>query len=229
MDGWASTGAATGAPAIIASAIPPVKHMPTAPTPGPPSSACSVRARARSQSAIGAVWLEAELGELAPDAEPGKGRKSIRNGDRGAGLAEQAGQHHREPRGDDLGGEGQHGGRDAGDLVHDHHAGAGALAVDRERPAAVAEVRQRPGGKVGHQGSRSVGNLPIVTHQPPGPADDPHLPRVGQDLGFRDRPGLAGLVPARQGRARRPSTCCSTTRAGTPAWPGLASRPARRR
>jgi hypothetical protein len=37
----------------MASAKPPVKHMPTAPTPLPPHSACAVRASARSQSTIG--------------------------------------------------------------------------------------------------------------------------------------------------------------------------------
>ena len=40
---------------IIASAKPPVKHMPTAPTPGPPHSLCTCFARARSQSVTGAV------------------------------------------------------------------------------------------------------------------------------------------------------------------------------
>ena len=37
------------------SANPPVKHMPTAPTPGPPHRACSAAARARSQLMIGLV------------------------------------------------------------------------------------------------------------------------------------------------------------------------------
>ena len=55
-EGCASTGAATESSTIIASAKPPVKHMPRAPTPGPPSSACSSRASERSQSAIGEVW-----------------------------------------------------------------------------------------------------------------------------------------------------------------------------
>ena len=36
-------------------ANPPVKHMPTAPTPGPPQRACSAAARARSQLMIGLV------------------------------------------------------------------------------------------------------------------------------------------------------------------------------
>ncbi len=39
----------------MARANPPVKHMPSAPTPGPPSSACSSRASERSQSATGEV------------------------------------------------------------------------------------------------------------------------------------------------------------------------------
>jgi hypothetical protein len=40
---------------IIASANPPVKHMPRAPTPGPPSSSCSVRDKLRNHPAIGDV------------------------------------------------------------------------------------------------------------------------------------------------------------------------------
>ena len=54
-DGWASTGATTEVSTIIASAKPPVKHIPSAPTPGPPSSPWSDRASERSQTAIGDV------------------------------------------------------------------------------------------------------------------------------------------------------------------------------
>ena len=39
---------------IIPSANPPVKHMPTAPTPGPPHSSCTCFASARSHSVTGA-------------------------------------------------------------------------------------------------------------------------------------------------------------------------------
>ena len=58
-DGWLSTGAATWPSTIIARAKPPVKHMPRAPTPGPPSSSCSEAARARVQVAMGDVLLVA--------------------------------------------------------------------------------------------------------------------------------------------------------------------------
>ena len=47
-DGWLSTGASTASSTIIPSANPPVKHMPTTPTPGPPQRSCSCRASARS-------------------------------------------------------------------------------------------------------------------------------------------------------------------------------------
>ncbi len=40
-DGWLRTGATTTSSTIIASAKPPVKHIPTAPTPGPPQRSCS--------------------------------------------------------------------------------------------------------------------------------------------------------------------------------------------
>ena len=48
-------GPSTGASTIIARAKPPVKHMPSAPTPGPPSSSCSSLASERSQPATGEV------------------------------------------------------------------------------------------------------------------------------------------------------------------------------
>ena len=47
-EGWESTGATTGASAIIARANPPVKHMPTTPTPGPPAALVGV-ARERAE------------------------------------------------------------------------------------------------------------------------------------------------------------------------------------
>ena len=53
-EGWLSTGAITSGVAIMPRANPPVKHMPIAPTPGPPHSPWVYRARARSQSVIGA-------------------------------------------------------------------------------------------------------------------------------------------------------------------------------
>ncbi len=41
----------------IPSAKPPLKHIPTAPTPGPPARSCRSRASARSHSITGDVWL----------------------------------------------------------------------------------------------------------------------------------------------------------------------------
>ena len=60
IDGWLSTGATMMSSTIIASAKPPLKHMPTAPTPGPPTSWCRLRASARSQPMIGDVWFSAQ-------------------------------------------------------------------------------------------------------------------------------------------------------------------------
>ena len=60
-DGWLSTGASISSSTAIASAKPPVKHMPTAPTPGPPACACRSRASARSQSMTGDVRLSAHV------------------------------------------------------------------------------------------------------------------------------------------------------------------------
>ena len=68
-EGCDSTGATTAGSVIIARAKLPVKHMPTAPTPRPPHSACACRASARSQSTIGLERSVGPDGELAPDAD----------------------------------------------------------------------------------------------------------------------------------------------------------------
>ena len=54
--GWLSTGASTAGSTAIASANPPVRHMPTAPTPGPPHSTCASQAdSARNHETTGLV------------------------------------------------------------------------------------------------------------------------------------------------------------------------------
>ncbi len=58
-DGWLRTGATTVSSTIIASANPPVKHMPTTPTPGPPHRLCSSAAKARSHTVMGLVFFRA--------------------------------------------------------------------------------------------------------------------------------------------------------------------------
>ncbi len=52
-DGCDNTGASTAGSSIIDNAKLPVKHMPIAPTPLPPHSACACFASARSQTVIG--------------------------------------------------------------------------------------------------------------------------------------------------------------------------------
>ena len=59
-DGWLSTGASTMSSTIMASAKPPVKHIPTTPTPGPPQRSCSAAASLRSQTVIGLVFFKAK-------------------------------------------------------------------------------------------------------------------------------------------------------------------------
>ncbi len=58
-DGWLSTGASTMSSTIIASAKPPVKHMPMTPMPGPPQRSCSARASWRSHDVTGLVFFRA--------------------------------------------------------------------------------------------------------------------------------------------------------------------------
>ena len=45
----------------MARANPPVKHIPTAPTPGPPQRSCSRAARARSHEMTGDVRFDAQV------------------------------------------------------------------------------------------------------------------------------------------------------------------------
>ena len=58
-DGWLRTGASTTSSTIMASANPPVKHIPTTPTPGPPQCACSAAASLRSHTVTGLVFFSA--------------------------------------------------------------------------------------------------------------------------------------------------------------------------
>src|SRR3954452_12423245 len=60
-DGCDSTGATMRSSTIIASAKLPVKHMPTAPTPGPPHSSCILAPSARHHTVIGDVLAHAQL------------------------------------------------------------------------------------------------------------------------------------------------------------------------
>jgi len=60
-DGWLSTGANIVSSTIMPSAKPPVRHIPTAPTPGPPLSRWALAARARSQATTGLVRPVAKM------------------------------------------------------------------------------------------------------------------------------------------------------------------------
>ena len=58
-DGWLSTGASMMS-STYGDAKPPVKHIPTTPTPGPPQRSCSEAASLRSHTVIGLVLLSAK-------------------------------------------------------------------------------------------------------------------------------------------------------------------------
>ena len=60
-DGCDSTGAITWSSTAIASAKPPVKHIPTTPTPGPPQRACSAVESPRNQFTTGDDFPTASL------------------------------------------------------------------------------------------------------------------------------------------------------------------------
>ena len=58
-EGWLSTGATTTGSTIMPRAKPPVRHIPTAPTPGPPQRSCHSRLSALSQEMTGLVLFMA--------------------------------------------------------------------------------------------------------------------------------------------------------------------------
>ena len=111
------------------SANPPLKHMPTAPTPGPPARVCRSRASARNHSMTGDVRFVAhvvnscEMHTLVNDRStyrtpsvPCPARREHRHRDREAGVDELAGE-----RGDIR--------REPGKLVDHDDAGTGSAAV----------------------------------------------------------------------------------------------------
>ena len=70
-DGWLSTGATTTSSTIMARANPPVRHMPTAPTPGPPHRSCSCTGQGPQPRGDGAGPVEGQHGELLGHARLG--------------------------------------------------------------------------------------------------------------------------------------------------------------
>ena len=80
-EGWHTTGASIAGSSIIESAKLPVKHMPIAPTPGPPHSSCASRASARSHCVTGldslaakarnSALTQARLNTATPSSAPG--------------------------------------------------------------------------------------------------------------------------------------------------------------
>src|SRR5207245_116284 len=95
--GWARTGASIAGSSIMVSAKFPVKHMPMAPTPGPPHSWCASRASARSHCVTGLDWLAASALNSAltqarwktamPSSAPGTAPESQPPGDRRSRVA----------------------------------------------------------------------------------------------------------------------------------------------
>ena len=139
-DGWDSTGASTVSSTIMARANPPVKHMPTTPTPGPPHTSCSWRASARNHTVTGDVRRSAIVTNSRETHPNELDWKNVRRTRRLAGRPEQHGQDGRAAEVGHPPAEIEHGRRHAGDLGdHDdgrpapafvHRAG---LAFRRER------------------------------------------------------------------------------------------------
>ena len=139
-DGWLSTGATITLSTIIPSANPPLKHIPTAPTPGPPADACRSVARARSQPMIGDVCCSAQI--VNSRAMHTFAIEAIPYGptDRRPGRAQQRRHHDRESGRDHVVGECRDLRGDAGDLVDHDHAWT--------RPAPVHQASSTVGGEL---------------------------------------------------------------------------------
>ena len=98
IDGWLSTGASISSSTAIASAKPPLKHMPTAPTPGPPACAWRSRASARSHAITGDVRLSAHVANSLRDAHLRERLHDVAARHRLAGLADERRHRDREAR-----------------------------------------------------------------------------------------------------------------------------------
>ena len=147
-DGCDSTGARTGESATMPSAKPPVKHIPTTPTPGPPHSSCSERASARSQSITGEVApvastvnsREMHAGTMLDKRVAG--HRQVAPTHRVApGYPEEVGQRHGASQVGDAPGDGDHVGGDPRDLGDDDHGRSVTGAEHVARLAVVLEPR----------------------------------------------------------------------------------------
>ena len=128
-DGWLSTGASIRSSTIMPRAKPPVKHMPTAPTPGPPHSSCALAASARSQPTIGLVCPVAKtVNSRATQARGQAVRRTVRHGR--PGVPNSYGRYTVKPAVDHPAGELDHAGMHARDLVDHDDGRSGASPVD---------------------------------------------------------------------------------------------------
>jgi hypothetical protein len=135
-EGWERTGATMAASVIIARANPPVKHIPTAPTPLPSHSACAKAASARSQSTMGLersvdqTWITADADGLEHRSQCIPGRDRSRPAKKAWTEDRHPGGRHpvREPRDQ---------GMQAGHLMDDDDRRPGAAPKHRPRPPAV--------------------------------------------------------------------------------------------
>ena len=129
-DGWLKTGARTTSSTIIASAKPPVKHIPTTPTPGPPQRSCSDAASLRSQTVDRARLLQGEAGELARDARGADGAQRVPAGHGPSRITEEVRQHGSAAGRGDTPPELGHQRGDAGHLADHDDGGPAADPVD---------------------------------------------------------------------------------------------------
>ena len=135
-DGWDSTATSCAGSVAMARAKPPVKHMPTAPTPGPPQRSCSCTASARSQSTTGDVRPVANAtnsrlthaGTITCDSRPAAACSRPSASGSWPGTPKRWGMHRRAADVGHASGEGGDLGGDARHLGHDDDRRPGAPA-----------------------------------------------------------------------------------------------------
>ena len=156
-DGWLSTGASIVSSTIIPSAKPPVKHMPTAPTPGTAALLVRLGGQAAQPADDRAGAVERERGELLRHAHLGHRLDRVPDAHLAAGRAEQRRHAHAEPGVDDALRELDDLWVQSGHLVDHDDRRSRAARVHGTRQAVVRERRLGEAGKVHAHGVEHYG------------------------------------------------------------------------
>ncbi len=189
---------------IIPSAKPPVKHMPTAPTPFPPFASCASAASARSHVVIGLVRSSAQLAKSRETHPLDHGPHHVADGDGLPGRAEQRRKTDVEAPVDDAAREVDHAGVQPGDLVDHDHGRTGARGVHVVRPAVGGELRLGEPCRTRHvRSSMRASSSPQISD---GLTSSSVRARVSGRRGSRTTAATSGAIPHTAMPGPRPPT-----------------------